>query len=939
VLSRPFYFLTIALLTCNCVAARAESPAASAEQERFFEEQVRPALAERCFKCHGEKKQESGLRLDSRAALLAGGDSGETVATVGQPERSLLITAIRYQGDFHMPPDKKLADTEIAALVEWVKIGLPWPNADSGSAPQLSAAERIELARKSHWAFQPIRRAALPDVKDVDWAATPLDRFVLAKLEAAGLTPSPSADRHTLIRRATFDLLGLPPTPDEVEAFVNDASPDAYQRLIDRLLASPRYGERWGRHWLDVARYADTRGYSFGKERRFPYAYTYRDYVIGAFNEDVPYDRFVVEQLAADKLSLPENDASLAAMGYLTVGRKFNNQHDDIDDQIDVVCRGLLGLTVACARCHDHKYDAIPTEDYYSLYGVFASSRQPDDLPLIGKPQDNSAYEAFQKELDKRQKALDDFVAGKHAELLDTSRKRVTDYLVRVISNQPETLLQKLPFISLNAEDLKPKLVERWRAYLRQHAKPDHPVWGPWSELAALPESTFADKSPPIVAKWTDAPAGTSPGQLNPLVKTALSQQTLTSTIDVARLYGKLLEDSYSAWQQAGRNSDALAKLSDPQRQIAQLLFDDGTPIDIPSSDILGYLVRADRNKHGELTKEIDSFQVSSPGAPPRAMVVVDTDRPHDPRVFIRGNFARPGPQVPRQFVGVIAGNERQPFHDGSGRLELARAIVAADNPLTARVIANRVWMQHFGEPLVTTPSDFGIRSDPPSHPELLDYLALSLQQDDWSLKSLHRAILLSSTYQQASVDRPACREVDPENRLLWRMNRRRLEFEPLRDSLLLVAGQLDTTSGGRPVDLMTTPFTRRRAVYGLIDRQDLPNLLRAFDFASPDQSSERRPRTTVPQQALFMMNSPLVIEQAKALVARTELAATTDPAERIATLYRILFAREPMPGESQVGQRYLAAASTDTATSAKLSAWEQYAQLLLLTNEFMYID
>ncbi|MCH8922401.1 MAG: PSD1 domain-containing protein [Planctomycetes bacterium] len=916
-------------------AAVAEQPTFTSAQHEFFENRIRPLLVQRCLKCHGSKKQESDLRLDSRRALLAGGDNGEA-AVVGKPAESLLIEAVRRAGDLKMPPDKPLAKTEIEALAAWIKMGLPWPASDVKTPEVLSHQQRLQYARRTHWALQPVRLPTPPEVKDAAWCETPLDRFVLARLEEAKLTPSPPANRRTLIRRATFDLLGLPPTPREVNAFVDDPAPDAFARLIDRLLASPHYGERWGRHWLDVARYSDTRGYSFGRERRFPYAYTYRDYVIRAFNSDLPYDRFVTEQLAADRLAGDEKPAYLAAMGFLTVGRKYSNKHDDIDDQIDVVTRGLLGLTVGCARCHDHKYDAIFSEDYYSLYGIFASSREPSSLPLIGDPADSPGYDAFKHELEKRQKTFDTFSDAKHAELLDVSRRRVTDYLVRVVSKQPETILQKLPFISLSREDLKPKLVARWRGYIERNAKAGHAVFGPWRELVKLDEKDFVARAAELVTQWDKLPAGTGNGQLNPLVKRALNAEPLTSKIEVARVYGTLLSGVYVEWKKRGSKTEELTGGPAERSQLLQMVLGDGSPTNVARRDLLGYLSRADRNKYRELQKQIDSHQVNSPGAPPRGMVLVDLPSPYNPRVFLRGKASRPGKSVPRRFPQLISAESAQPYTNGSGRLELARAIVDPANPLTARVIVNRVWMHHFGEPLVTTPSDFGTRADPPSHPLLLDYLAWRLSRGGWSIKDLHRRIMLSAVYQQTSVDRPDARKIDPENRLLWRMNRRRLEFEAMRDALLSVAGRLDPMMGGKPVDIYRAPFRPRRSVYGMIDRQDLPGLLRVFDFASPDQSSPRRPRTIVPQQALFFMNSPFVIQQAEALAARPEVAGESDSTKRVAAIYQIVLTRTPSADESAAAVKFVSAAKT---SSGGLSPWVQYAQLLMLTNEFMFVD
>jgi len=926
-------------------SARPADPAA----EQFFETRVRPLLASRCFGCHGEKKQESSLRLDSRQAVLTGGDNGRAVV-VGKPAESPLVKAVRREGDVVMPPEDKdkLSAEEVGILEQWIAQGLAFPGGASSASSGVPTGEaRFDYDRQNHWAYQPIRQPQEPQVKLSDWIARPLDRFVLARQEAAGLSPSPPADKYTLIRRATFDLTGLPPTATEVEAFVNDAAPDAYERLVDRLLESPRYGERWGRHWLDVARYGDSKGYAFARERRYPYAYTYRDWVIEAFNRDLPYDQFLLLQLAADRLPHEPNDPNLAALGLLTVGRKFNNRNDDLDDQVDVVTRGLMGLTVACARCHDHKYDAIPTEDYYSLYGVFANCREPDDLPMIGTPEQSAANEKFQQELQKRQRALDEFVAEKKREEEDRARRRVAAYLARVVTDGDDELLDKMPAFSIGRDDLRRRLIDRWKDYLRDKTGGEHAVFGPWHELLALADEGFADKATEVLARWEAKPEGTNSGQLNPLVKAALAAEPPASKLDVARVYGQLLEKTYAQSQQQdeadrdrsrrrGRRGRGDRQLS-PQEQLLQVLLADGTPTDLPDDDLRRYFNRADRNRYSELKKKIEEHQVNSPAAPPRAMVVVDVDRPGDQRVLIRGNPRRPGETVPRHFLRILAGKDRSKFSDGSGRLDLARAIVDPANPLTARVIVNRVWMHHFGEPLVSTPSDFGVRSDPPTQPEVLDQLSRYLIDNGWSLKKLHRQIMLSATYQQASDDRPECRKSDPENRLLWRANRRRMGFEATRDALLYAAGRLDETRGGRPVDIVD-PKNRRRTVYGEVDRQDLPNLYRAFDFASPDQSSPRRPQTSVPQQALFLINSPFVAEQAQALAALPEVASADAPQAKARALYRAALARDPDAEELAIAVQF-AAAARNIASGAKLNPWEQFAQVLLVSNEFLFVD
>jgi hypothetical protein len=694
-----------------------------------------------------------------------------------------MVRAVRREGERPMPPKQPLPADAVAALTEWVKAGAHYP-ADA-KATQVGPA-----AVKTHWAFRPVQDPPVPKLSaQYSVLSNPIDAFILAKLDANGLKPSPPADRRTLIRRAYFDLVGLPPTYEEVEAFVADPSPNAYGRLIDKLLASPHYGERWGRHWLDLARYSDSKGYVFTEERKYPFAYTYRDYVIRAFNEDKPYNRFVVEQLAADKLPLGEDRSPLAALGFLTLGRRFsNNIHDIIDDRIDVVTRGLMGLTVACARCHDHKYDPVPIADYYSLYGVFASTVEPKDLPLIGEVKPSEEYDEFVAELAKREKALADFRA-----------KRIA-------------------------------------------------------------------------------------------AKTAA--------------FGGL----------AGPGAAVVRR---PER----------------------LLNRADRNESNQLQKKIDQLKANSPAAPPRAMAVADAPQPTEPVVFLRGNPGNRGPAVPRRMPAAVSGPQRKPFADGSGRLELARAIASPDNPLTARVFVNRVWAHHFGSPLVRTPSDFGTRSDPPTHPELLDWLAARFVEDGWSVKRLHKRMMLSAAYQQASDTRPELLQADLENRLLGRANRKRADFEYLRDGLLAVSGKLDRTLYGRSVDLFARPYTTRRSVYAFVDRQNLPGTLRAFDFPSPDLHSPQRPVTTVPQQALFLMNSPFAAEQAKAVVARGDVAWTFTADEQVRRIYRAVLSRDPSADELKLARQFVAEVGKSKPTAGQLGPWVLFAQVLLLSNEFAFVD
>ncbi len=896
----------------------------SDEGSDFFENKVRPLLAKHCTECHGPKKQESGLRLDSRVAILRGGDRGAAAAPGDM--QSLLLTAVRGKSDdLEMPPEEgKLPPAEVAVLEQWVKAGLPW--GDAPSPEILTIEQRTAKHRQQHWAYQPVSNPLPPATRDNAWSQNAVDRFVLAKLEAKKLTPSPAASKRQLIRRATFDLTGLPPTPAEVEAFVRNDRPDAYANLIDRLLASPQYGERWSRHWLDVARYADTQGYGFGGDRRYPYAYTFRNYVIDAFNVDKPFDRFIVEQLAADRLGLAGNAPELAALGFLTVGREYRNRSLEIDDQIDVATRGFLGLTVACARCHDHKYDGIPAADYYSLYGIFASSKEPSDLPLIGDPRQQAGYKEFQQGLDKHQANLDRFLDRTLEKNIQSARMHAADYLARVIWKKPAPEVEKLPFLKLKLDAFKRGFVSRWQRYVNSRKSTD-PVWGVFKDLAAASDSEYPQQAGAIRQRWLEKPRGIADGQINPLVAEALEKAELKSKPDVARWYGELIASTFSS-----AKPDAI---SPEAEQLLQCVKADDSPVMIDRKELNGFLSRAERNEKKKLESKLLAYQVESPHAPPRAMVLQANNSPHNPRIHLRGDAGRPGANVPRQFLGVLE-EQRKPYRTG-GRLELANAIASPGNPLTARVIVNRVWMHHFGQPLVTTPADFGIRSDPPSHPLLLDYLATGLMRNDWSLKWLHREMMLSATYQQQSTNREDCRQEDPENRLLWRMNRRRLEFEALRDAMLAVSGRLDFQNGGRPARIFSQPGNRRRSVYAWIDRQDLPGLLRSFDFASPDQTSPRRPRTTTPQQALFFMNSPFAMQQASALVA-------TLPAEsnenRVRLLYQRLFSRQPEEQELAVANAFLQSAAGDQpADNANAEAWTRYAHLLLLCNEFIYID
>lgn len=884
----------------------------------FFESRVRSVLAVNCFECHGPEKQKGGLRLDSRESMLMGGDHGP-VFVAGDAAHSLLTQVLGYEGELKMPPSGKLPTEALEAIAHWINLGAPWPQGDVPPSGPTEMERRLDLARRTHWAFQPISEPAVPTVSKADWVASPLDAFILGKLEALGLEPSDPADRYTLIRRATYDLTGLPPTMDEVAAFVNDPAPDAYEKVIDRLLASPRYGERWGRYWLDVARYADTRGYVFQQERTIPFSYTYRDYVIRAFNEDLPYDEFVVQQLAADQLDLGGDKRALAALGFITLNRHFlGNIHDITDDRIDVVTRGLLGLTVSCARCHDHKYDPIPIEDYYSLYGVFRSSVEPDELPLIEEPDStNPQYQAFLTELKEAEKAERDLIKSLHVDMLSHARDNVEAYLLA--AHDAKDLAEEEPFKTLARDrGLHWQLVGWWRDYLKKKSEAHDPVFAPWTAFAALPAKQFSQQASQLVGRFEEYKDSEHP--MNPRIAAAFGGEPPSSMADVAARYSRVLREVDEEWMKLVASELQLAQagdsglaalptaLADPaDEQVRQVLYGPDSPANIRERDLLQLYDVPTQNKVRDKRNAVARVKSTHPGRPNRAMALQDSAQPFDPHVFKRGNPGNMGESVPRRELAVLADGERKPFEHGSGRLEWARRIASKDNPLTARVYVNRVWMHHFDRPLVNTPSDFGLRSEPPSHPELLDYLAARFMAEGWSTKKLHKWIMLSNTYRQSSQDRPEARAVDPENRFLWKQNRRRLDFEALRDSFLSASASLDESMGGPSVDITIAPFTGRRSVYSFIERQNLPGMFRTFDFANPDTHSPKRFRTTVPQQALFLMNSPFLIEQAKRLAARSEIQSTGSARERVSALYRIVYEREPAEEEYVLAERFIA--------------------------------
>jgi mono/diheme cytochrome c family protein len=827
-------------------AAPASDPA------EFFETRIRPLLANNCFACHTNTRM-GGLQLDSREHVLKGGNSGPAIVA-GKPEESLLIRAVTQTHErLKMPPGGKLKDAEIANLAAWIKAGAIWPERNSARPD------------KSFWAFQPVRNPP-------KWTKNGIDRFVLAKLESRGLKPVRPADKRVLIRRATFDLTGLPPTPDEVNAFLRDRSPDAFAKVIDRLLASPRYGERWGRYWLDVARYSDDKLDSTG-ETPYPNSFRYRDWVIKAFNDDMPYDLLVKAQIAGDLLDSKDPTQYTPGLGFYALSPEFQ------DDRVDATTRGFLALTVACAQCHDHKYDPIPTKDYYSLLGVFTSTKY-HEVPLA-RHDIVEAYQARKQKIEKQEAAIKEFAQTQSTQLAEILASKTAQYMLASCKLAP-------------SDGLDSETLERWTKYLNNPEK-EHPYLkgcgtGPEFEKLAkdfqtLVLSVNAEKK--LIDEKNRIRLGLNPD------RSTLSQASLLS----------LERDKYVLWRDL----------------FERVLF--------YGEKNIGRFLHGEWKDHlAAMRAELAALKKALPPQYPFLQAIQDSNKPANERVHIRGSRENLGEEAPRHFLTVLCNGEPKPFTKDSGRLELAEAIASRENPLTARVMVNRMWQHHFGQGIVGTPSNFGQLGDRPSHPELLDYLAWRFMESGWSMKALHREIMLSATYALSTEHSVKDFAEDPENRLLWRANRQRLDAEALRDSLLFVAGNLDLTIGGAAARL--TDDNRRRAVYGYVSRKKLDSMLSLFDFPNPNSTSERRMATNVPLQRLFFLNSGLMTQQAKALSDR--LNAEPDDRARIRRAYQLLFSREAREREIQLGLEFLRESN---------GAWPQYAQVLLSANEFSFVN
>ena len=895
----------------------------------FFENHIRPVLVESCYECHSDQSGESkgGLKLDSRPAIEEGGQSG-AILIKGSPENSVIIQAISHVNpELKMPPKApKLNAQTIAHFEEWVRIGAPDPR-DSAEGHSL-----IEQKAETHWAFEPVKSPVLPPVRNKEWPLRHLDRFVLSNLEGKDMTPSRKADKRTWIRRVYYNLTGLPPSMEEIQTFERDQSSEAHEKVVEQLLSSPHYGERWARHWMDVSRYSDTKGYVFQSDRSYPFAYTYRDYLVRSFNEDLPYDHFIKEQLAADLMELGQDKRALAALGYLTLGRRFlNNQHDIIDDRIDVVSRGFMGLTVTCARCHAHKYDPIPTEDYYSLYGVFASTREPSEKPLLGG-EPHPAFAEYQHEKQKRSEAHATYLHEAQQDALKSLRDRASDYLMTAHAiaaiedrTQKEALARK--------RKLDPGTVFRWSKAIERWKKTQDPVFTPW--IRASSQQKLIDRNETM--DWKAILEDRS--KINRMVAEQIKKDQPLTLEALAKVYGRVFISIDRQWQELLKEQPEATGFQDPaEDSLRMVLFAPNGPSNLPLGELPRLFEVKVAEKVRRLKRRLEGLDAEHPGAPARAMALLDKENPVTPVVFKRGSPQNRGERVPRQFLGFLEGSDREPFTSGSGRLELAQKIAHPTNPLTARVLVNRVWAWHFGVGLVDSASDFGLRCEEPEQRELLDYLADYFVRHNWSIKQLQREIVLSAVFRQQSQTRLSYHTADPENRLLWKFNRQRLNLEAMRDTLLKVTGRLNTRMGGKPVEITKTEWKPRRSVYGYIERQNLPNFFRTFDFASPDSSSPGRFRTSVPQQALYLMNSPFM----KKLVGDMPLNLTLEPTgataqeKAIHKVYHAFFQRNPTRSEVEMGMDFF---GSKEVSGKPAIIWAQYVQTLLMSNELIFID
>ena len=977
----------------------------------FFEKKIRPLLAEKCIECHSSEKgvSKGGLTLDTKKGWEEGGQGGVSIIP-NKPNDSLFIKAIEYKDDdLQMPPKKKggkMSDEEINLFKQWIAMGAPDPRV-GGTVKKLSG---LTDEARMHWAFHLPNKPPVP-MPDLDaryskstafipkeWARNEVDAFIMHQMvqDKTYLRPSPYAEPEALLRRMFLDLVGFAPTTEVMKQFSmqyrtalqrNQIGAINYllDQWIDALLSTPHYGERWARHWLNTARYSDTTGNREGGARnaeyRYEYAWTYRDYVIDSFNKDKPFNKFIMEQIAADLLpDTASEDPRLAGLGFLTVGKRFNNIDDVIDERIDTTFKAFMGLTVSCSRCHDHKFDPIPTADYYSMHGVFNSIYEPTEVPLVTNV-NSEYYEDYKNKLETFEKesrnAYYTYLRGKVKEF----NEKAAAYLLISTKKGSERfdLLKELGFNQNREDDDFPARAVR--------LNDKHPVLGIFSILSKTPEENISEKFNTIKSypEW------------NETVKANFAPQNVKTLKDVANLYENLFQSISPTLINDYYDQLAKREFVEYKDKNSEQLITAIYPV-IKASDIWtnedflnifgggmrprgsAQLPPMPRNfLQSTSVNKINSLKISHKGAPGGAMIVKDKDKPVNSKIYIRGERSKQGDVVERKFLTFL-NYENEIFKQGSGRLELAEAIASDKNPLTARVIANRVWMWHFGEGLVKSPDDFGNMSTKPVNQPLLDWLATYLIEHNWSIKELHRVIMKSSTYRQSSMPNEAYATKDGENKYLWHYPLRRMDFETIRDSLIQITGKMDRTIGGKPVNITDEPYSYRRSIYGYVDRGAVSDLMMQFDFSDPEMTNSKRASSIVPQQALYFLNSPMVVDAARALTQRKDFLEAKDDNEKINVIYSVLFQRRPRLQEGSLGLKFIEDSNKIHDISSKkvvakakqpstigneevettvisnnnngmlknvgkpverkpLTPWEMYIQALIMSNEFVYFN
>jgi hypothetical protein len=1033
----------------------------------FFEKNIRPMLVAKCLGCHSATSQPvmGGLRLDTREGMIKGGSRG-TALVPGNPAASLLVKVVLHEaGALKMPPGPRMKDSEAAMLAQWVAMGAPW-----GAGSLVS----VHAAKQKYWSFVPPREPKMPAVKNTAWAKNPIDMFILAGLESKGLAPTRPADRRTLIRRVTYDLTGLPPAPADVEAFASDTRPEAYAELIDRLLASPRYGERWGRHWLDVARYADSNG--LDENLVYKNAFRYRDYVIAAFNKDKPYDQFVKEQIAGDLLPAPADLETQyerwTATGFLSLGAKMlaeddpkKMQMDIVDEQLDTTSKAFMGLTVGCARCHDHKFDPIPTRDYYAMAGIFKSTHTMDNFKVVAKwhehvlanPADRQRLAEHEAKVEAKKKEAGAIIKTENEKIVAEALAKINHYLLasrevehssRIViapvereagaivrtaasfdrGNAPRTLEKGKPntqtdvkgpywaefdvrvpkagwyqFDILNEEsgagtadvyvnDIWARMgagpVENraaspeaggWKyvAIIELKAgvnriKLQHPSRFPYFEKILLALHTSTER--PLNVVQAAMKHGINPGILAQLVDYFDRSQGATASVlyaweildrkgkladwasPVAALFGGNVPQDpaalASAYQKLFTQADAAGKdTSDAAlKALYGFLKEKFGPFRAPAN-ARRYYPAAEREKLIALEAEAKTLEEQTPVFP-RAMGVKDYEKAEDIPIHLRGSHWNLGEKVQRGFLSAIdIGIKFVPEEAHSGRLEFANWLTSKDHPLTSRVMVNRIWRWHFGRGIVSSVDNFGRLGDKPSHPELLDWLALRFVDSGWSIKAMHRMILLSNTYQMGSDYDAKAFEIDPENILLWRMPRRRLEAEAIRDALISSAGALDYQMGGSMLTYKDRQYVANtakgsnvdydkpiRSVYLPVLRSSMYEVFSAFDLPDPTMSNGDRDSTVVAPQALFMMNSSVMLKNSLKMAQSLLNDTKRDPAARVRAAYQRALSRPASGQEVDAALTFIANIEKEWKGD-ELRAWQSFCKSLLASNEFIYLN